>query len=120
MSDLSPSSPLRETPMSQEEEIGQLASEMDWGDAGVESGDDEGPQKGQGAYVAGVWLDALDPHLITPRQRSLLSDFDPDYVPSSARVRTYSRAFIVHFLRNTHNKLMNLGTIHVGCCDRKK
>ena len=43
MSDLSPSSPLRETPMSQEVEIGQLASEMDWDDAGVESGDDEGP-----------------------------------------------------------------------------
>jgi len=24
------------------------------------------------------------------------------------------------FSRNTHNKLMNSGTIHVGCCDRKK
>ena len=48
--------------MSQEEEIEQLASQMDWGDAGVESGDDEGPQEGQGAFVAGVWLDALDPH----------------------------------------------------------
>ena len=83
--------------MSQEEEIEQLTSLMDWGDAGVESGDDEGPQEGQGAYVAGVWLDALDPHPIAPRQKSSLSDFDPDYVPSPARVRTYNRAFIVHF-----------------------
>ena len=90
MSDPSPSSSPRETPMSQEEKIEQLASQMDWGDTGVESGDDEGPQKGQGAYVAGVWLDALDPHPIAPRQRSSLSDFDPDYVPSPARVRTYS------------------------------
>ena len=97
MSDPSPSSPPREMPMTQEEEIERLASQMDWGDAGVESGDDEGPQKGQGAYVAGVWLDALDPHLITPRQRSSLLDFNPDYVPSPARVRTYNRAFIVHF-----------------------
>ena len=97
MSDPSPSSPPREMPMSQEEKIEQLASQMDWGDTGVESGDDEGPQEGQGAYVAGVWLDALDPHPIAPRQRSSLSDFDPDYVPSLARVRTYNRAFIVHF-----------------------
>ena len=97
MSDLSPSSPPRETPMSQEEKIEQLASQMDWGDTGVESGDDEGPQEGQGAYVAGVWCDALDPHPIAPRQRCSLSDFDPDYVPSPARVRTYNRAFIVYF-----------------------
>ena len=48
MSDPSPSSPQRETPMSQEEEIEQLASQMDWGDAGVERGDDEGPRKDKG------------------------------------------------------------------------
>ena len=98
MSDPSPSSPQRETPMSQQEEIEQLASQMDWGDdAGVQSGDDEGPPEGQGVFVAGVWLDAIDPHPIPPRQRFSLSDFDPDYVPSPARVRTYNRAFIVHF-----------------------
>ena len=97
MSDLSPSSLLREMPMSQEEEIGQLASRMDWGDAGVESGDDEGPQEGQRAFVAGVWLDAIDPHPCPPRQRFSLEDFDPDYVSSPARVRSYNRAFIVHF-----------------------
>ena len=97
MSHPSPSSPPREMPMSQEEEIEQLTSLMDWGDAGVESGDDKGPKVGQGAYVAGLWLDALDPHPIAPRQKSSLLDFDPDYVPSPARVRTYNRAFIVHF-----------------------
>ena len=96
MSSPSPSSPPREMPMTQEEEIEQLTSLMDWGDAGVESGDDEGPQEGQGTYVAGVWLDALDLHPIAPRQRSSLSDFDPDYVPSPARVRSYSRAFIMY------------------------
>jgi len=90
MSHPSPSSPPRETPMSQEEEIEQLASQMDWSDDGVQSGDDCGPQEGQGVSVAGVWLDAIDPHPMPPRQRFSLADFDPDYVPSPARVRTYS------------------------------
>ena len=98
MSDPSPSSLPRETPMTQEEEIEQLTSQMDWGDdAGVQSGDDEVDRDGQGAFVAGQWLEPIDPHPIPPRQRFLLSDFDPDYVPSPARVRTYNRAFIVHF-----------------------
>ena len=97
MSHPSPSSPPRETPMSQEEEIEQLASQMDWSEDGVQSGDDEVDRDGQGAFVAGQWLEPIDPHLIPPRQRFSLSDFDPDYVPSPARVRTYNRAFIVHF-----------------------
>ena len=84
--------------MIQEEEMKQLASQMDWGDdAGVQSGDDEVDRDGQGAFVAGVWLDAIDPHPCPPRQRFSLEDFDPDYVPSPARVRSYNRAFIVHF-----------------------
>ena len=70
MSDPSPSSPPRETPMTQEEEIEQLASQVDWGaDAGVQSGDDEVDREGQGAFVAGVWFDAIDPHMCPPRQR---------------------------------------------------
>ena len=98
MSDPSPSSPPRETPMTQEEEIEQLASQMDWGDdAGVQSGDDEVDRDRQGAFVARLWLEPIDPHLIPPRQRFSLSDFDPYYVPSPARVRTYNPAFIVHF-----------------------
>jgi len=98
MSNPSPSSPPRETSMTQEEEIEQLASQMDWGDdAGVQSGDDEVDRDRQGAFVAGQWLDPIDPHPIPPRQRFSLSDFDPDYVPSPTRVRTYNRAFIVHF-----------------------
>jgi len=98
MSSPSPSSPPREMPMTQEEEIEQLASQMDWGDdAGVQSGKDEVDRDGQGAFVAGQWLDPIDPHSIPPRQRFSLSDFDPDDVPSLARVRIYNRAFIVHF-----------------------
>ena len=84
--------------MSQEEEIEQLASQMDWGDdARVQSGDDEVDRDGQGAFVAGQWLEPIDPHPIPPRQRFSLEDFDPDYVPSPARVRSCNRAFIVHF-----------------------
>ena len=83
--------------MSLEEEMEQLASQMGWEDAGVVSGDEEGPQEGPRAFVAGVWLDAIDPHPCPPRQRFSLADFDPDYVPSPTRVRTYNRAFIVHF-----------------------
>jgi len=53
MSNPSPSSPPRETPMTQEEEIEQLASQMDWGDdTGGQSGDDEVDRDGQGAFVA--------------------------------------------------------------------
>ena len=84
--------------MTQEEEMEQLASQIDWrDDAGVQSGDDKVDRDGQGAFVDGVWLDAIDPHLCPPRQRFSLADFDPDYVPSLARVRTYNRAFIVRF-----------------------
>ena len=84
--------------MTQEEEMEQLASQMVWGDdAGVQSGDDEVDRDGQGAFVDGVWLDAIDPHPCRPRQRFSLEDFDLDYVPSPARVRSYNRAFIVHF-----------------------
>ena len=84
--------------MTQEEEMKQLASQMDWGDdAEVQSGDDEVDRDGQGAFIDVVWLDAIDPHPCPPRQRFSLEDFDPDYVPSPARVRSYNRAFIVHF-----------------------
>ena len=100
MSHPSPSSPQREIPMSQDEEFERIVSQMDWddeGDTGVEHGDDEGPQEGQGAYVAGVWCDPIDLHLFGPKRRCLLSDIDPDYVSSPVRVRTYNRAFIIHF-----------------------
>ena len=100
MSHPSPSSPQREIPMSQDEEFERIVSQMEWddeGDAGVEHGDDEGPRVGQGAYVAGVWCDAIDPHPFGPRQSCSLSDIDPDYVPSPIRIRTYNRAFIIQF-----------------------
>ena len=84
--------------MTQEEEMEQLASQMDWGDdAGVQSGDDEVDQDGQGTFIAGQWLQPIDPHPCPPRQRFSLEDFDPDYVSSPAWVRSYNRAFIVHF-----------------------
>ena len=66
MSHPSSPSPQGENAMTQDEEIEQIASQMDWndhGDAQDESGDDEGPQIGRGAYVGGVWQDPLDSHL---------------------------------------------------------
>ena len=40
--------------MTQEEEIEQLASQMDWGnDAGVQSGYDKVDRDGQGVFVVG-------------------------------------------------------------------
>ena len=62
--------------MTQEEEMEQLASQMDWGDdAGVESGDDEVDRDGQGAFVAGQWLDPIYPHPIPPRERVFVVGF---------------------------------------------
>jgi hypothetical protein len=50
----SASSPQRDHVASQDDKIEQIASQMAWedeGDVGVESGDDEDPQVGQGAWV---------------------------------------------------------------------
>ena len=58
MSHPSSPSPQGENAMTQDEEIEQIASQMDWndnGDAQNEYGDDEGSQMGWGAYVDGVW-----------------------------------------------------------------
>ena len=56
---------------------------MDWndhGDAQDESGDDDGPEIGRGAYGGGVWQDPLDPHLFPQRERRSRLEFDPDYI----------------------------------------
>ena len=83
--------PQGENAMTQDEEIEQIASQMDWndhGDAQDESGDDEDPKIGRGAYVGGVWQDPLDPHPFPERERRSRSEFDPDYVLSPIRVKT--------------------------------
>ena len=92
MSHPSSPSPQGENAMTQDEEIEQIASQMDLddhGDAEDESGDDEGPQIGRGAYVDGVWQDPLDPHPIPQIERHSRSEYDPDYVSSPIRVKTY-------------------------------
>ena len=97
---MSSHSPQRENPMSQEEEIDHILTQMKWDEdanPGVHSGDDEGPQMGQGAYVARVWCNPLDPHPVPPRERCSRSEFNPDYVPSPIRVRTCKRACIIKF-----------------------
>jgi len=40
--------------MTQDKEIEQIASQMDWNDHGDESRDDEGLEIGRGAYIGGV------------------------------------------------------------------
>ena len=81
-----------ENAMTQDEEIEQIASPMDWndhGDAQDEYGDDEGPQIGRGAYVDRVWQEPLDPHPFPQRETRSRSEFDPDYVPNPIWVKTY-------------------------------
>jgi hypothetical protein len=60
----------------------------DEGDIGVESGDDQGPQVGQGAWVGGQWHDPIDPHMFPPRESRSRLEFDPDYVPKPSQVMT--------------------------------
>jgi hypothetical protein len=80
-----------ECPASQDDEMEQIASQMEWddeGDVGVESGDDEDPKVGQGAWVGGQWHNLIDPHLFPPRESCSRSEFDPDYVANPSQVMT--------------------------------
>ena len=49
-----PLPPQGENAMTQDKEIEQIASQMDWNDHGDESRDDEGLEIGRGAYIGGV------------------------------------------------------------------
>jgi hypothetical protein len=87
----SSSSPQREHAASQDDEMEQIASQMQWDDEGdieVESGDDEGPQVEQGAWVGGQWHDSIDPHPFPPREIRSRSEFDPNYVLNPSQVIT--------------------------------
>jgi hypothetical protein len=91
MDHLLPSSPQREHASLQDDEMEQIASQMDWdneGDVGVESGDDEGPRVGQVAWIGGQWHVPIDPHPFPPRESRSRSDIDLDYFPNQSQVMT--------------------------------
>ena len=66
----------------------RVQSEDDDAGNGVESGDDEGPKIGHGAWVGGVWHDPIDPHPFTPRVSRSRLEVDLDYVPYPVQVMT--------------------------------
>jgi hypothetical protein len=97
----SSSSPQREHPVSQDEEMDQIVSQMEWDDeghVGVESRDDEGPQVGQGAWVGGQWHDLIDPHPLPHRESRSKLEFDPEYVANPSQVMTTRLLTIEHLV----------------------
>ena len=46
-----------------------------------ESGDEDGPRVGQGAWVDGKWQDPLDPNTFSQRESRSQDALDPDYEP---------------------------------------
>jgi hypothetical protein len=63
-------------------------SGYDEADVGIQSGDDEGPQIGEGAWVEGVWHDPIDPHPFAPRESHLRLEFHLDYNLNPIQVMT--------------------------------
>ena len=50
-------------------------------DVDAESGDEDGPRVGQGAWVDGRWVDPLDPHPVPQREKRSMEAFDLNYEP---------------------------------------
>ena len=84
----SSSSPRRDDAELQHE-LQQIASQMELetqADVDVqsatdesESGDDDGPRIGKGAWKDGRWQDPFDPHPFPQRDRHSMEALDPDY-----------------------------------------
>ena len=51
-----------------------------------ESGDEDGPRIGKGAWKDGRWQDPLDPHPFPQRDRCSMEALDPDYEPEQRQV----------------------------------
>ena len=90
----SSSSPRRDD-AEQQDELREIASQMELetqADVDVqsttdesESGDEDGPRVGQGAWVDGRWQDPLDPHLFPQRESRSQDALDPDYKRNNVR-----------------------------------
>ena len=109
----SSSSPRRDEDIPQDE-LEQIASQMELetqADVDVqsamdesESGDEDGPRVGQGAWVDGGWQDPLDPHPFPQRERRSMDALDLDYEPKqrqvmNARLITTKHSIRFHRLR---------------------
>ena len=94
MDPLPSSSPRRDAEL--QDELQQIASQMELetqADVDVqsatdesESGDEDGPRVGKGAWVRGRWQDPLDPHPFPQRDRRSMEALDPDYEPEQRQV----------------------------------
>ena len=90
----SSSSPRRDAEL--QDELQQIASQMEletqadvdvqFGTDESESGDEDGPRVGKGAWVGGRWQDPLDPHPFPQRESRSMEALDPDYEPEQRQV----------------------------------
>jgi hypothetical protein len=67
-------------------DIGDQCGDKESNDVSVESGYEQGPRIGQGAWVGNKWHDLIDPHHIPARERWSGDVFDPDYEPEARQV----------------------------------
>ena len=84
----SSSSPRRDVPARQDDEIELIASQMEWHNdqsgnkrSDEQSGDKQGRVEGLGAWQGNEWLDPADPHPVPQRERRSEETMDPDYEP---------------------------------------
>jgi len=90
----SSSSPRRDAEL--QDELQQIASQMELetqADVDVqsatdesESGDEDGPRVGKGAWKDDRWQDPLDPHPFPQRYCRSMEVLDPDYEPEQRQV----------------------------------
>jgi len=84
----SSSSPRRDVPARQDDEIELIASQMEWHNdqsgnelSNEQSGDDQGRVEGPGGWQGNEWLDPADPHPVPQRERCSEETMDPNYEP---------------------------------------
>ena len=104
----SSSSPRRDDAALQDE-LREIASQMELetqADVDVqsatdeaESGDEDGPRVGQGAWVDGRWHDPLDPHTFPQRESRSMEALDPDYEPEQRQVMNTRLITTKHSIR---------------------
>ena len=64
-----------------------------------ESGDEDGPRVGQGAWVDGRWQDPLDPHTFSHRKSRSQDALDLDYEPKQCQVMNTRLITTKHSIR---------------------
>ena len=95
----SSSSPRRDVPAHQDDQIELIASQMEWHNdqsgnehSDEQSGDDQGRVEGPGAWQGNEWLDPADPHPVPQRGSCSEETIDPDYEPEQCQeARTRSK-----------------------------